>query len=775
VSVILYRLGRLAFRRWYVVLPIWIVGLVVLGGTATAISQPYEDSFDAPGLPSERATEILDEHFPGMSKEFDTNAVTGVYVIEAPEGETLTDPENRKAVAELVDAINGLDIIDDEQPIPNPIEQAERMGCLEGDRGSDEFAEKCSGATLNVLNEENPNTVAYIDTVFTMEFPDMTTEHQETAYDLADPAREAGLTVELGGVIGTEQELPGGVAEAIGFGVALVVMVIVFGALVAPLIPIFTAIVGLTSATLVITGATAFTEVPSFTTFLMSMIGIALSIDYALFIVSRYKHESRGASTKQERAEAAGRALGTAGSAVVFAGLTVIIALSGLSIVGFRFLTLMGFGAALAAAFAVFVALTLMPALLGMFGRVLFKPKIPGVAKHDPEDDRYASNGKRFAQLIARMPVVTLAVGAIALVALAIPAFSISLGLPGEESLPTDQTARKAYDIRTEGFGEGSNGILQIAVDLTDVPDDQRDAALDDLRDVLVSQDQMDYVAGPIRSDDGAGALFQGVPLSGPNNQDTKDLMQDVRDAEAGLQSEYGMEYGVTGTTAIYADIDNKLLDAIVPYMAIVAGAAFILLLLVFRSILIPLAAAAGYLLSVSATFGAVVLIFQEGAFGLIDDPHPVVSFMPIMMIGLIFGLAMDYTVFTVTRMREEYIHGRPPLQAMIRGYHHGARVVVAAAIIMMSVFGAFILEADVASQQMGFGLAAAILLDAFLVRMLILPSLLAMVGEAAWWLPKWLDRILPNVDVEGEKLRAMLPEITEAAEEPEEPVGVRG
>ena len=767
MSVLLYRLGKLAFRRWYVVLPIWLVGLVVLAGTAMAISKPYEDSFDAPGLPSERATEIMDEHFPGMSKEFDTNAVTGSYVIEAPEGEKLTDPENRAAVAALVNDINDLDIIDHDEPIPNPIDDAEEMGCLEGDRGSDEFAEKCSGATLNVLNEEDPDTVAYIDTVFTMEFADMTTDHQDAAYDLADPAREAGLTVELGGVIGQEVELPGGTAELIGIGVALVVMIVVFGALVAPLIPIFTAIVGLFSAMMVLTGATAFTEIPSFTTFLMSMIGIALSIDYALFIVSRYKHESHSASSKEERAEAAGRALGTAGSAVVFAGLTVIIALSGLAIVGFRFLTLMGLGAALAAAFAVFVALTLMPALLGMFGRALFKPKIPGVAKHDPEDDRYVTNGQRFAQLIARKPAVTLAVGVIALVALAIPALSLSLGLPGEESLSEEQSARKAYDIRTEGFGEGSNGILQIAVDLTDVPEDQRDPALDDLREVLVSQDEMDYVAGPIRSDDGAGAMFQGVPLSGPNNQDTKDLMQDVRDAEAGLQSEYGMEYGVTGTTAIFADIDNKLLDAIVPYMAIVAGAAFILLILVFRSILIPFAAAAGYVLSVAATFGAVVLIFQEGTFGFIDDPRPVVSFLPIMMIGLIFGLAMDYTLFTVTRMREEYIHGQPPLQAMIRGYHHGARVVVAAAIIMISVFGAFILETDPTSKQMGFGLATAILLDAFIIRMMVLPSVLALVGKAAWWLPTWLDRVVPNVDVEGEKLRAMLPVTTEAEEEP--------
>ncbi|MGH3359269.1 MAG: MMPL family transporter [Nocardioidaceae bacterium] len=765
MSVLLYRFGKFAFRRKWIVLPIWFVAFVALIAVALTISKPYEDSFEAGDLPSERATEIMDEHFPGMSKEFDADAVTGSYVIEAPDGESLTDPKYRDVIGQLVDDLNGLDTIDHEQPLQDPIAATEEMGCLEGDRGADEFAAQCSGAPLNVLNEAAPDTVAYVDTVFTMEFADMTPEHQDEAYDLADPARDAGLTVEVGGIIGQEVVLPGGTAELIGFGVALLVMIIVFGALVAAFIPIITAIVGVVSASMIVLMGTAVTEIPSFTTFLMSMIGIALSIDYALFIVSRYKHEQRGAQTREEREEAAGRALGTAGSAVVFAGLTVIIALSGLSIVGFRFLTLMGFGAAIAAGFAVVVALTLMPALLGAFGTALFKPKIPFVAKHDPEDDTSVTNGIRFARLIGRMPAVTLAAGVIVLAGLAVPAAGLSLGLPGEESLPEEQSARKAYDIRTDGFGEGKNGVLQIAVDLADVPKDQRDAALDDMRTEFESYDQMDYVAGPIMSEDKQGALFEGVPLSGPNNQDTKDVMQDVRDAEDTLNADYGLAYGVTGTTAIYADIDNKMLDAIVPYMAIVAGAAFLLLILVFRSVLIPLTAALGYVLSVSATFGAVVLIFQEGAFGLVDDPRPIASFMPIMMIGLIFGLAMDYTVFTVTRMREEYIHGRPPLQAMINGYHHGARVVTAAAIIMMSVFGAFIMEVDITSKQMGFGLATAILLDAFIVRMVIMPSLLALMGKAAWWLPSWLDRILPNMDVEGEKITKLTAERTKEPE----------
>ncbi|UYM04398.1 MMPL family transporter [Solicola gregarius] len=761
MSVLLYRFGKFAFRRKWIVLPIWILVFLGLGATAAAVSQPMEDDFSMPNLPSERATDIMDEHFPGMSQEFDFDAVTGTYVIAAPEGEKLTDPDNKAAVDDLVANLNKLDIVDHKQPLQNPVDTAEQMGCLGGAEG-EQLQQTCSGAPLNVLNEDSPDTVAVLETEFTIaEWQDVTEADRDAAYDAADSARDAGLQVEMSGSLAMEEQAPGGSAELIGMGVALIVMIIAFGALIAAFVPIITAIVGTGMASVMIMLGTSVTSIPSFTTFLASMIGIALSIDYALFIVSRYKHELHVAPTREE---AAGRALGTAGSAVVFAGLTVIIALGGLSIVGVRFLTFMGLGGALAAAFAVIVALTLMPAILGMFGKALFKPKLPIVAQHDPEDDTSVTNGMRVARLIGRMPALTLVLGIVVLGALSIPALNLSLGLPGDESMPTDSTIRKAYDIRTDGFGEGSNGVLQVAADLSDVPEDQRKEALDATRTELESHDDMDYVVGPMESKDGAGAVFQGVPKSGPNNQDTKDLVKEVRDAEDGLSSEYGIEYGVTGTTAIYADVDDVMLGSIVPYMALVAGAAFILLIVVFRSVLIPLTAALGFLLSVAATFGATVVIFQEGAFGLIDDPRPIVSFMPIMLIGLVFGLAMDYTVFTVTRMREEYVHGQAPLQAMMRGYHHGARVVVSAAVIMISVFSAFMMEEDVTAKSMGFALAAAVFFDAFIVRMVILPSLLALMGKSAWWMPRWLDRIVPNVDIEGEKITAM----TAARSEPE-------
>lgn len=752
MSVYLYRFGKLAYRRKWVVLPIWLILLVGLGALASVVSQPMEDDFTMPDLPSERATEIMDEHFPGMSAQFQFDAVTGTYVIAAPEGEQLTDPENKQAIDALVRELNGLDIVDHSAPLANPVDAAAEMGCLTPDRGGQEFTSRCSGAPVNVLADERPDTVALLDVPFTIDkWEDITAADRDAAYDVAEVARDAGLQVEISGSIAMEQETPGGTAELIGMGVAFLVMIIAFGAIIASFVPIVTAIVGLGAATAVIMIGTSVTEIPSFTTFLASMIGIALSIDYALFIVSRFKHELHTAPTPEE---AAGRAVGTAGTAVVFAGMTVIIALCGLSVVGIEFLTFMGLGGALAAAFAVLVALTLMPALLGAFGRFLFKPKIPFVAKHDPENDSYVTNGQRFARFIAKAPALTLIAGIVVLGVLAIPALNLSLGLPGDESMPEDSTVRQAYELRTEGFGEGSNGVLMVAVDLNDTPEGLRERALGDLRSELESYDAMDYVVGPRMSENGEGAMFQAVPLYGPNNQVTKDLVAEARDAEEQLAAKYGMAYGVTGTTAIYADIDDKLLGSIVPYMVIVASAAFLLLILVFRSILVPLTGALGFLLSMAATFGATVLIFQEGAFGLISDPHPIVSFLPIMLIGLVFGLAMDYQVFLVTRMREEYVHGRSPKDAMMHGYHHGARVVTAAAIIMISVFSAFMLEDDIAARSMGFALAVGVFFDAFIVRMVIIPSLLTLLGRWAWWLPAWLDRILPNVDIEGEKLR---------------------
>ncbi|WP_194832656.1 MMPL family transporter [Nocardia sp. XZ_19_369] len=763
MSVYLYRWGKFAFRRKWIVLPAWLVLFLLLGGLGAQLSKPMTNDFSMPDLPSARANDILDQHFPGASEAFKFDAVTGTYVIGAPAGQKLTDQVNRTALDAFIAKLGALDIVDHSKPIVNPVEAADKMGCLANpDPGS------CSGAPLNVLSKTVPDSVAVLNVPFAIKkFTDVTDEQRDAAYAVAADARNAGLTVEMSGSIAMKQEAPSGKSELIGMGVALVVMIVAFGAIVAAFVPIVTAIVGLGAATSLIMLGTSVIEVPSFTTFLASMIGIALSIDYALFIVSRYKHEL---AVQDSPEEAAGMALGTAGSAVVFAGLTVIIALGGLSIVGVQFMTFMGLGGAIAAGFAVLTAVTLMPALLGAFGRFLFKPKLPLVAKHDPEDDNSVTNGMRFGKLIGKAPWVALILSVVVLGALAAPAAGLNLGLPGDDSQPKTSTIRKAYELRTEGFGEGSNGVLNVVADLSKVPAENRDNAVKALRDKLSAYPGMDYVTEPQWSEDKQGVLLDGVPKSGPNNQATKDLVSDARDAEGQLKAEFGMEYGITGTTAIYADVDNVLLGKIVPYLAIVAGAAFVLLILVFRSILVPLTAALGFLLSMAATFGATVLIFQEGKFGLIEDPHPLVSFLPIMLIGLVFGLAMDYQVFLVTRMREEFVNGKSPKDAVVAGYHHGARVVTSAAIIMISVFGSFLMETDVTAKSFGFALAAGVLFDAFIVRMVLIPSLLILMGKWSWWIPQWLDRILPDIDVEGAKLRELQ---QRSADTVKEPVGV--
>ncbi|QLY31240.1 MMPL family transporter [Nocardia huaxiensis] len=766
MSVYLYRWGKFAFRRKWIVLPVWLLLFLVLGGLGTALKEPMSNDFSMPELPSARANDILDKHFPGASEAFKFEAVTGTYVIQAPAGQKLTDKANVDAINALIDKVGALDIVNHDKPLQNPVTATEEMGCL----GTDRDVSKCTSAPLNVLGKTSPDTVAVLNVPFTIpSFNDVTDENRDAAYNAAQVARDAGLTVEMSGSIAQKQEQPSGKSEMIGMAVALVVMMVAFGAIVASFVPIFTAIIGLGAASSLIFVGTSFIEVPSFTTFLASMIGIALSIDYALFIVSRYKSEL---AVQDSPEEAAGVALGTAGSAVVFAGLTVIIALGALSVVGVEFMTFMGLGGAIAAAFAVLTAITLMPALMGAFGRFLFKPKLPLVAKHDPSDDTSVSNGTRFARLIGKAPALTLGISVVVLGLLAAPAAGLQLGLPGDDSLPTHSTVRKAYDIRTEGFGEGSNGVLMVVADLADVAPADRENAANALRKKLEGYSGMDYVTAPQFSKDGKGAMLNAVPKFGPNNQDTKDLVSEARDAESGLASDYpGMAYGITGTTAIYADVDHVLLSKIVPYLALVAGAAFLLLILVFRSILVPLTAALGFLLSMAATFGATVLIFQEGALGLIADPHPLVSFLPIMLIGLVFGLAMDYQVFLVTRMREEFVHGKSPKEAMITGYHHGARVVTSAAIIMISVFGSFILESDATAKSFGFALAAGVLFDAFIVRMVLIPSLLVLMGKWAWWMPKWLDRILPDIDVEGAKLREL--QQKPAVELTKEPVSV--
>ncbi|MFD1810792.1 MMPL family transporter [Rhodococcus gannanensis] len=770
MATYLYRIGKFAYRRKGTVLSLWLALLVLMGVGAATLSGPTNDSFSIPGTPAQKAQDLMAERFPTGGKD-PFSSISARYVFAAPEGETLDTPENQAAMDATLAEIRGIDLVEPAAKVDpataaspeegagalvNPVVadgQMTQMAAAQAEEtGKPVDQATADAAALSPLSPDK--TVGYVEVPFTGDFTNVDAELVDQIEAAAQPARDAGLTVEISGSAAQLQEAPGGTAELMGMAVAAIVLVLTFGSLVAAGLPLLSAIIGVGIGSLGITVATGFTELGSMTPTLAVMIGLAVAIDYSLFIVSRFRHE---VSVTGNREEAAGRAVGTAGSAVVFAGLTVIIALVALRVVGIKFLSDMGMAAGFAVLIAVLVALTFLPAFLGLLGKKAFAGRIPFVKAPDPEaEDAKPGPASRYAGWVARKPLIPLVAGIVILGLFAAPAAGLKLALPSEASGDPATSSRQAYDLVSDAFGPGRNAPLIVVVDAQNATVPAQEAFGTVVRSISEQDDVANaQIVGMNPAGDTAQILV--TPGSGPTDEKTVDLMQSIRDSETGLNEEIGVSFGVTGQTALETDISDRLLSALIPYLVIVVGLAFILLMLVFRSILVPLTAALGFLLSVAATFGATVAIFQEGWGGLIANPQPLVSFMPIFLIGVVFGLAMDYQVFLVTRMREEYVHGATAKKAMTIGFSHGARVVGAAALIMISVFGAFMLEDNAFIKSIGFALAAAVFFDAFIVRMVIIPALMSLLGDKAWWLPKWLDKILPNVDVEGEKLRQEL------------------
>ncbi|MCZ4510797.1 MMPL family transporter [Streptomyces sp. ActVer] len=722
MATFLYNLGRLAFRRRHFVALIWVALLTLAGVGAASAPAAGTTSFSIPGTEAQKAFDLLEQRFPGASAD----GATGRIVFKAPDGQKMTDADNKATVAKTVKELGG----------------------------GTEVVSVTDPFTTNAVSKDG--TVAYTSVKYKvpgMELADSTRESLEAA---GDDARSAGLTVDVGGDALEAGAEPGAVGEIVGIAIAAVVLVITLGSLVAAGLPLLTAIIGVGIGVSTITVLAKALDLGDTTSTLALMIGLAVGIDYALFIVSRYRNEL---AEGRDREEAVGRATGTAGSAVVFAGLTVVIALAGLAVVNVPMLTKMGLAAAGTVVIAVFIALTMIPAMLGYAGKKIRpageKRKTSGV---DTSEKRAKPNmGTRWASFVIRRPVAVLVLGVVGLGAIALPATQLELGLPDDGSQPTSTTQRRAYDLLSEGFGPGFNGPLMIVVDAKD--SDDPTAAFGDVADGIKGLKDVVTVTPPAPNKAGDTATITVIPNSKPSSTQTEDLVHAIRDKGSDFKADTDAEVLVTGTTAMNIDFSQKLNDALVPYLALVVGLAFLLLIVVFRSILVPLKAALGFLLSVLAALGAVVAVFQWGWFsGLIgvEETGPIMSMMPIFMVGVVFGLAMDYEVFLVTRMREAFVHGESASQAVVTGFRHSARVVVAAAIIMMAVFGGFISSSESMIKMIGFGLAIAVFFDAFVVRMAIVPAVLALLGKKAWWLPKWLDRALPNVDVEGEGLRAL-------------------
>ncbi|MFE9373819.1 MMPL family transporter [Streptomyces sp. NPDC006711] len=723
MATFLYRLGRFAFRRRRYVALVWVALLALAGFGAASATTATSSSFSIPGTEAQRAFDLLKERFPNQTAD----GATARVVFKAPAGQKIADPANKAAVEKTVAGLKS---------------------------GSDQVAKVTDPFAAGGVSQSGQGSVAYIQVSYKANAMQLTDDTRDALKKSGEDAKKAGLTVEIGG--DALQAMPEtGAGEIVGVVIAGLVLVITFGSLVAAGLPLLTALIGVGIGVSTITALANVLDLGSTTSTLAMMIGLAVGIDYALFIVSRYRAEL---AEGREREEAAGRAVGTAGSAVVFAGLTVVIALVGLAVVNIPMLTKMGVAAAGTVVIAVLIALTLIPALLGFAGkRVLGRKARKAHERGERAADAKPNMGTRWASFVLRKPVWVLLAGVIGLGAIALPASSLQMGLPDDGSQPTSTTQRRAYDALSEGFGPGFNGPLMVVVDGKGAAGGVKGAA-----DATVAAIKKLPDAGPVmppayNKDSGNDtATITVIPKSKPSSTQTEDLVHSIRDTGAALKADTGAKLLVTGSTAMNIDFSQKMNDALLPYLALVVGLAFLLLMVVFRSVLVPLKAALGFLLSVVAALGAVVAVFQWGWLGSVfgvQQTGPIMSMMPIFMVGVVFGLAMDYEVFLVTRMREAYVHGERPGQAIVTGFKHGARVVTAAAVIMIAVFSGFIGSSEQMIKMIGFGLAIAVFFDAFIVRMAIVPAVLALLGAKAWWLPRWLDKALPNVDVEGEGL----------------------
>ncbi|SCL18715.1 putative drug exporter of the RND superfamily [Micromonospora nigra] len=747
MATLLYRLGRGSMRRRRLVAVLWLVVLVGLGLAAATLRGPTASNFTMPGTESQRALDLLAEQFPAAS------GATGTIAVKAPADGQLGTPEGQAVVQ---------GIIAEAAALPGVVGAVDpfQVGAI------------------------SPNArYALVQVQFAGGADELTDEQRDAYEEIGGQAESQGWQVAPGGeVLNTEPEV--GSTEAIGVAVALLVLVVTFGSLVAAGMTMLNALIGVGVGMAGLFTLSSVVELTSTAPILALMLGLAVGIDYSLFITSRYRQNLLEGLPADE---AVGRAVGTAGSAVTFAGATVVIALAGLAVVNIPFLTVMGLAAAGTVTVAVLVALTLQPALLGFAGRRVLSRKrrdaafapaapaqttqtapeqatpeqaTPASADAAPAEDRSAF-GFRWARLVTRFRVPVILVGLLGLGLLALPAPDMRLALPDAGTAPVGSPARESHDLITEGFGPGFTGRLAVVVAGDDAQ--ATAAAVPQVAALVQGTENVLAVAPPQLSPDGRTALLGVIPRTGPTEPATETLVNDIRDSVGGIQN---AEVLLTGVTAIGIDVSEKLSDALPVYLLLVVGLSVLLLMLVFRSLLVPVKAALGFLLTVAATFGITVAVFQEGTLaGLVglDTPGPLISFLPILLIGILFGLAMDYEVFLVSRMREDFVHGDTAQQATINGMGHGARVVTAAALIMISVFGGFVFLDDPVIKSMGFALAIGVAIDAFVVRMTIVPAVMSLLGAKAWWLPRWLDRALPNVDIEGEGLRNHLGEKTPA------------
>ncbi|MEU3979362.1 MMPL family transporter [Streptomyces sp. NPDC026672] len=763
MSVLLYRLGRFAYARpWYVIAG-WLAVVFTVVGLLVVHPAKLSNEVRIDGTPAQEVIDDLSRSLPEAS------GGQGLLVLRAPDGARVDAPGSRDALAAAVDAVYRHDhVIDARKVLAAELAKGEDSPLPAAQQAVARAAGQPAGKVpvpFLVNGRPVPGVVVSADggtALMQFQFDEQTYELPAgTIDDTVEAARhEAGrghLDVLPSAAM---MELPEivGVGEVVGVVVAALVLLITLGSVVVAGLPLVIALVGVTVGVGgAFTLSTVF-EIHSLTAVLALMLGLAVGIDYALFIVNRQRRLvlERGLSAH----EAAARAIGTAGSAVFFAGSTVIIALAGLLVVGITLLSTMAVAAAATIAIAILLALTLLPALLGLVGERVCSERVRRRTRQRAEVSR-ATRATRWSSGLVRHRSPALLAALLVPLVLALPALDMRMGLPSGASYNEDTAQRQSYEAVSESFGPGYNGPLMVVArsargDTPLTPD-----ALAAITTGLRHTEGAAAVSLAGMNGTGSTAILSLVPRDGPNDDGTKDLVTAVRQESATMSARHGVTLGITGFTALAIDVSDRLADVLPLYVATVLGLSLIVLLLVFRSVVVPVMATLGFLLSIAATFGATTAVFQWGwlqpLFGL-DATAPVVSLLPIIVTGVLYGLAMDYQMFLVTSMREARMHGGGPVGSVVTGFSQASSVVVAAATIMVSVFAGFVFNAQPMIKQAGFSLAAGILIDAFVIRMTLVPVTMALAGDRAWWIPRRLDRVLPNLDVEGDELARRVP-----------------
>jgi RND superfamily putative drug exporter len=717
MSSFLYRLGRGAARRRWLTLAVWIGVVMGIFAAGSALGGELTDDFNIPDAESQRAYDVLAERFPSASG-------TSANIVFHAEGRTNLMDE---AASTLIDQTVGeLSRLPHVLAVSSPLE------------------------TPGALSQDG--TTGFAQVTYDRPADELGTEPYGDLEAVVEAARSPQVEIEIGGEYAGwgAQEEPG-TSELVGLLAAMIILLLAFGSVVAMGLPIGTAVIGLATGMGVVLVVASFVNVPEFSTTLATMIGLGVGIDYALFLVTRYRHNLQ---VGMEPLHAIGVASATAGQAVVFAGATVIVAILGLWISGIAFVGMMATASAVVVAVAVIAALTLLPALLGFAGRAIDRLSVHRIRKSADESETRENIWGRWGREVERRPVRYFAGALVALVALAVPFFSMELGMPDDGTVPTSESRRRAYDLLAEGFGPGFNGPLLLSVEIRDPG---ALAGLEGLTAALGQADGVAAVSPPQPNQAADAAVIQVVPTTSPQDPETSDLVHRLRDDVIPSSSPEGAVVYVGGLTATFIDLSERVTNALPWFIGAVVLLSFILLMIVFRSVLVPLKAAVLNLLSIGAAYGVIVAIFQWGwgrsLLG-IEDSIPIVSFVPMMMFAVLFGLSMDYEVFLLSRVREEYLRSRNNVESVVTGISTTARVITSAALIMIAVFLSFVALPDPIAKMFGIGLATAVLIDATIVRVVLVPATMVLLGDANWWLPRWLDRILPRMSLEnGEEL----------------------